>query len=1070
MKKLICLAVILVSLGLQFAIAQNRHISGKVSSAEDGLGLPGVSVVIKGTTIGASTDIDGAYSLQASPSDVLVFSSVGMLTQEITVGDQTVINVVMETESIGMDEVVVTALGITKSKDKITGAITSVNADNLESTGESGVIQSLSGKTSGLTVVRNSGDPGAGAYLQIRGQGTITGNIQPLIILDGVPINSSNPDRGSTDGVVQQSRLNDINPDDIASVDVMKGASAAAVWGTRAANGVLVITTKKGKVKGGKHVHVDLRASFSWDKINREHAKQSIYGQGRNGKWEANRGESWGDKISSRLGGADLLDKTGAYFEGIDGTKIYPIKEKKSKDVFNDTNKKQVFQTGFARDLGASISVAGEKSNLYISLADWDQDGIIKGKSDYRRTSLRVNYSSMINDKVKFRINTFYSRIKSNRIQHGSNLNGLYLGYLRTSPDFDNTVYKGTYYDANGVPTFNSHRSYRRYLGDAPPTYNNPGWTINEQVNTSDVDRVMINPELTWDITPQTKFTFRYGLDLAFDKRITFFPVNSAASVATGYYKEEDDWQKENNLDLFVRSLHKLNDDISMSYILGLQYNENYQSYLDGSMSNFINVNDQIFDFSNATTDNKSPDNYKKKQKTLGGYAVVNFELYDQILVELTGRAEKSNSFKDAIFYPSASVGWQFTKVMNDSGILSFGKLRAAYGTVGLAPPLYVTVTDFVGGKVESGWGPNMDPSYFGGGLKRSTMQGNPNLNPERKTEFEVGADLRFFEDRLSLNTTYYTNKTKDVIFAVDVPASTGYSSKLENAAVISNKGLEFDLTGQVFRDSKFKWDVLVNFTKNKNEVEDLQGVTSIFLNGFTGTSSRAVEGHALGTLWGGKFARNEDGSLQLDANGFPKQALEEGILGDPNPDWKGAIGSTFSYKGLNLKVLFETSQGGDMWAGTQGVLRHFGISPITANESIASADLKNYANGTITKGTAFRGNIHNFGGGNVALDESWYKSLGGGFGPVGEQFVKDASWTRLREVTLAYELPKSILNKLKIDRVELALTGRNLKLWSDFKGVDPETNLTGASNGRGLDYFTNPGTKSYLFSIKVGF
>ncbi len=1083
MRKMMILLVVLILAGTQ--VYAQTIITGIVADAS-GEPVPGANVRVKGfSDIGTITDLNGSYSVSIpTEATTLVISFVGMKTSEVEINGQSVIDVVLENEDVGIDEVVVTALGLEVSRDKSTSTITTVGSESLETTGESGVIQGLSSKTSGINIVKNTVDPGAGAYIQIRGQNTITGSIQPLVIIDGVPAintsigNAQNDNIGNlnTDGVAQQSRLNDINPADIEKIDVLKGAAAAAVWGTRAANGVIIITTKSGK-GNKKGVHVNINTGFSFDMINVEHKKQGVFGQGRAGSFVPNVGESWGDKIADRAGGIDELNTTGRYFEAESGNRYYRIITKNSQEVFNSKNRDQVFRNGFSSDLNVGINLKNDKSNTYLSIGDWNQKGIIRGNSDYHRTNFRVNYKVDASDRLRLKLNTAYSKISSNRIQQGSNLNGLYLGYLRTAPDFDNTDYKGTYYDDNGVPTFNSHRGYRRYLGDAPPTYNNPGWTINEQVNTSDVNRLIISPELQYDIINSNSLvsglTARFGNDVSIDKRITFFPVNSASSVSSGYFSEEWLVESLHNFDVFARTVHNFGKT-SFSWVLGGQFNINRYNYHGGANSGFINRFDQIYDYSNGTADNKAPNAFKSYKYTAAGYLVLNFDLFEQVFFEFTGRTEKSNAFNGTIFYPSASLAWQFTKsLVPKNKILTFGKLRTSYGTVGVEPSLYIGGTDFISTSSGSGWGSVLDASQYGGGLQRSTIQGNPDIEPERKTEIELGADLRFLNDFLSLNFTYYQNKTVGAIFAVDVPSSTGYSNQWENAATLSNKGFEIDLTGSIIRSTDFNWRVLLNFSKNKNQVEDLKDVKSIFLNGFAGTSSRAVEGYGLGALWGGKWDRDQNGALILDANGFPQQALEEGYLGDPNPDFRAGLGTNLSYKGIALKVLFETSQGAEMWAGTYGVLNHFGVSESSANEVTPSANIPSY-DGTINAaGTTVRGNIHNFGGGDVLLDQSWYTALGGGFGPIGEQFIFDASFVRLREVSLTYEFPKTLINKLKLTNLSISLIGRNLALWSEFAdkyGTDPETNLTGVSNGRGLDYFNNPSTKSYLFKLSVGF
>lgn len=1083
MKKLTIFLAFWLFVG--FTIQAQMQITGTVTGLEDGLSIPGVSVVIKNNlSIGTTTDMEGKYTITVpSTAETLVFSFVGLKSQEVNINGRSVINIQMETEVLEMEQVVITALGLEANKDKLGTSITSIGGQDLENTGESGVIQSLAGKTSGLTIVKSTGDPGAGAYIQIRGQNTITQSLQPLVVIDGVPmINTSRNGATETgnpnaleDVVVQQSRLNDLNPNDIKSVEVLKGASAAAVWGTRAANGVLVITTKSGTI-GGKSLSVDLNAGMSWDQIAIEHKKQDKFGQGVNGNWVPNRGESWGDKIEDRAGGMDEVNTSGAYFLADDGTIIYPIITKNSTEIYNDSNKDQVFRTGTSSDISAGITMNSDKSSTYISLANWNQKGIIAGNSDYVRSNVRINYSTNPTDKIRFKLNTQYANISSDRIQQGSNLNGLYLGYLRTSPDYDNSDYKGTYYNAAGEPTYNSHRSYRNYMGSAPPTYNNPGWTINEQVNSSDVNRIMINPELSYDLlkgsSVSSKLTARYGYDLSNDKRITFFPVNSASTNALGQFQEEWLIEKESQFELFARTLHSF-ENLNITWILGGQYNARDYNYTGTTMNNFINQLDQIYDYNNGTASNTTSNKYEQHRKSLAGYLVANIDLYDQLFLELTGRTEKSNAFADMIFYPSASLAWQFSQLLSTNDLFTFGKLRFSYGTIGVEPPLYITATDYISAGVTSGWGPNLFASQYGGGLQRSTIQGNPNIEPEKKTEFEVGTDLRFLKDNLTVNFTYYSNKTDGAIFRVIVPSSIGYNSKWENAAVLTNKGVEIDLTGSVVKTKDFKWDLLVNFSKNKNMVDDLKGVASVFLNGFTGTSSRAVEGEALGTLWGGVWMRDDNGALVLDANGFPQQALEEGILGDPNPDWRGGLGTTLSFKGLSLNVLFETSQGGDMWAGSEAVLRHFGIAPETANEVTLTQDVVNYWGDTYTSGETVRGNIYDFGAGDVLLDQAWYTGLGGGFGAVSEDFIHDASYVRLREVSLAYNFPKGITSTLKLENLSLTLIGRNLALWSDFAdkfGVDPETNLTGVTNGRGLDYFTNPSSKSYLIKLSIGF
>lgn len=1070
---------LLLALIVQISFAQQQTVTGTVTD-DEGLPVPGVNILIKGTNTGTQSDFDGNYSIQASQGDVLTFSFVGFEKQEVTVGTSNTVNVTMSAgEQLG--EVILTALGLEKKKDEDLSSSTAVDVAALKKSGETGVIQSMSGKTSGLLITKSTGDPGAGAYIQIRGQNTILGSGSPLIILDGIAISNTSVGSG-TAGVVQQSRLNDINPEDIESVTVLKGAAAAAVYGTGAANGVLVIKTKTGS-KGGKSLSVDVKTSIAFDEISIEHEKQGKYGQGYPEYWITgdiadhagifvpNTGFSYGSRIDTRSGGADITDPARGYFEARDGT-IYPYivtGGKNSTEVFNNTNRDQVFQTGMTFDNNVSIGFNGDSSKTTISLGNINQEGIIRGGSTYDRTNLRLNHDVQLNDDFKLSFNSQYSRVTSDRIQTGSNLSGLYLGYLRSAPDFDNRDYIGTYFNANGVAFPNSQRGYRNQVGSSAPAYNNPGWTIYEQDNPNTVERFIINPELNWKINDNNNLTFRYGMDYYTDIRETFFPSNSAGDYRLGGFFRDEIKEKNETVNTFLSSNYDFGEDFQLSTIIGFQLESNNYHRLSGSSNNFTNpfVGDLRI-FGNAEGSNELPSSFLQETKKTGAYAVVNAEVWNQLFFELSGRYERPSTLNDNIFYPSAAIGWAFSEAIGTSDLFSFGKFRASYGEVGIEPTPYASSTTFGPGGLTSGWGDGLAAAVYGNPFTRSTTLGNPNLKEERVKEFEIGTDLRFLNSRLTFGATYYNRTTEDVILPIDLAPSTGFSNYLSNAAEISNKGIELDLSYKLFNRGDFMWDVKANFSQNKNIVESLSGVAEYSLNGFTGSTSSVVEGEPFGVIYGTDFLRNEDGSLELDDNGFPIADTESSVLGDPNPDWRGGIGSSMNYKGLSLSVFFDTSQGNDMWTGTEGVLKYFGIHPETANESTAPQDLTNYYGEVYPSGTTFRGNITDFGGGPVALDADWYTDLGGGFGANTSQFVKDASWTRLREVSLGYELPASVVSKIGLTSMDFSVSGRNLALWTDIEGVDPESNLTGASKGRGLDYFTNPSTKSYIFTLRI--
>ncbi len=998
-------------------------------------------------------------------------------------------------DTLNVGTVTVTAIGTTKSVRKTGYTVSQVQGKGLVSSGESGVIQALTGKASNVQITRSAGDPGAGAYIQIRGQNTISGSTQPLIVVDGIPVSNSSFG-GGTDGVVQQSRLNDLNPSDIESIEVLKGAAAAAVWGTRAANGVIVITTKKGK----RGMSIEFSSTYSIDQVNREYEKQSTFGQGSVGKFGANAANSFGDRIALR-DGSDSINPLGARFVADDGT-VYgqyaaiPTNAANSsgakgdKTVYNDANRNQVFRNGITMNNNLSISSANEKSNMFFSLSDWNQKGVLNGTSDYRRTTARLNFTQHVNNKLDVGLNAFMSKTNSNRIQQGSNLDGLYLGYLRTAPDFDNTDYRGTYYSAAGVPKFNSHRGYRKYLGDAPPTYNNPGWTLNEQTNTSDVTRFTMTPELGYKWKENSRFIARMGYDMSTDRRITYFPVNSAGSFANGAFTDQNIQESELSMHFINQSSFKLSNSINLNTTAGYLYTYNTLYSIGGSASQFIIRDQDRYAFINATTENQDPFNSYNELLNNRLYAVLDFDIQDKFFIQATAASEASSTFADRFFSPSGSLAYELSKDLPKNDVLSYAKLRASGGRVGVAPPAYIWNTNYVNASSSSGWGDYMDASLFGGSIYRSSTQGNPDIRPEMKTEIEFGTDLKLFKNKVSLGLTYYKNNIEGAVLPITVANSTGYSNQWKNAADLSNKGFEADLNINVIKKKDLVVNVFGNFGMNRNMVESLSGAAPIFLAGFTGTSSRAVEGQAMGVFWGGKWERDAEGKLLLDANGFPQAASEEGVLGDPNPSWRGSVGLNGNFKRVSFNVLVEASQGNQMWAGTYGILRNFGIAPETANEFTVTADealnivdsrgvsiaaaaaspaagnglVMTNADGTIT----CRGNLEDFGNGKVWLNQYWYTTLGGGFGSVSEQFIQDASWVRLRELTVNYALPEGLSNALHVPGgITVGFTGRNLALWTKFAGIDPETNLTGVTNGRGLDYFNNPGTKSFMFNIK---
>lgn len=1069
-------SIIILLLFMGFASFAQSNVRGNVTD-ESGEPLIGVTILEKGTNNGTVTDTDGNYTLQVEEDAVLSFSFIGFERIEKNVRNQSTINVQMATDLEQLEEVVVNALGFKEDKDKLGYANSVVGSDKINKAAEPNLLNSLSGKSSGVRISRNSGDPGAGAYIQIRGLSSITRDSQPLIVVDGVPI--SNDTRGNGEGrIAQQSRLNDINPNDIESVTVLKGASAAALWGTKALGGVIVITTKSGNYN--QELKVSVKTSYSLDVINRTYPLQTTFGQGNDGVWNARARDSWGDKISERSGGNDEFDTSGEFFADQDGNVYYPIISKNSQQIYDDSNFDQIFQNGQFWENNISLSAGSERGNIFFSVSDMDQQGIIKSNSDYRRTTARVNAEYFLTDKLLFNANTNYTKTTSNRIRRGASSSGLYLGLLRTPADFDNTGYRGDYYSGpDASPISNRHRSYREPLAaDGSPTYNNPSWTINEQEDVANVDRFINTFKMTYSPTDWIDLIGRVGIDHYSEERQEFYtPGSASGTFRSGLFSKETATNTIFNMDYIAKASRSFGQDFSVTALVGFNFNSR-KRVVDGSeITNFIQFTDVASptrDIDNALPVNRSVGSTFGSERTAGVYSSVNLSILNSLYINGTIRGESASTFGNSadntFFFPSVSVAYQFDQLV-DADFLSFGKIRSSYGEVGVQPARYNTTNVFVSPTYSDSYGGGLNLGLYGNGaFVPSVSRGNENLLPERKKEFEVGIDLRFLSDRLTFSGTYFQNTTEDVLLDFPIANTRGYDQIYSNSAEIQNVGLEMDLGYRILKQNDLTWDINLIYTQVQNEVTDLVGVESINLGGLSAVNSRAVEGEALGVIWGSRTLRDDNGNIVYDENGFPEQDQLEGVIGDPNPDWQGSAISTIRYKNLSLTVLLETFQGADIYAGTKSVLYNLGRWGDSDAENSFDQNLLDYDGNVIPMGTTFRGVVEDFGAGPVALTEPWYAGDGGFFGAGNDElYVEDGSWTRIRELTLSYLLsPSWLKNRTGISSVEFSATGRNLFLWTEFEGNDPDTNFSGVSAARGIDYFNNPGTKSYVFTVTL--
>ena len=1055
-----------------------KSITGIVYSSTDSEPLVGVTIMVKDKNVGSISSIDGSFSLNLPEDDeVITASFVGFVTQDITIGNQSMISIYLEEDITQLGEVVVTALGFKEERDKLGLTASKVEGDQISRSAETGLINGMAGKASGLRVTRSSGDPGAGSHIQIRGPVTITSSLQPLIILDGVPIDNSTGS-SATSGVVSQSRLNDINPNDIESIQILKGASAAALWGSQAAKGVIYITTKSGEK--GQRPKISFRSVYSVDQINSRHPLQNTFGQGDNGSFNPNSTRSWGDKLSERDGSEDIVDTFGPYFIDQNGIRHYNVLLKNDRTIYDESNFNQIIKNGSYTENTLSISGGGENGTNYFSVGDLNQKGIIRSNSNYRRTTVRFNSTKDLGNWLKITFKNSYSKTVSDRIRKGASSTGLYLGLLRTPADFDNTGYIGDYYlSSSSSPIQGRHRSYRNPTGGRVNAgFNNPNWTINNQENKNSVERFLTNIQFDLNITDWLNIISRTGIDYYQSRTVQYYkPGTVGSTFGQGYFTDGIANNRVFNTDIIARSNFEIGDDIDLSVTLGANLNDRKYLRLGGDIRDFILPID-LQDFSNAQPENTNVDDFDRQMRTAATYFSGNIGLFDMLFLNSNVRVESSSTIgpnAESVFvYPSVDLAWQFSKLdlFVGSPILTFGKLRLAYGEVGVEPPPYNTQSIYVSPNYSDSYGGSLSTDLFGAGsFTPSQDLGDPNLRPEIKREYEVGTDIRFFDNKVKIGYSYYYNTTDDVFFNLSLANSSGYDELFTNAGKIENKGMEVDFSYDIIQNDDFNVNINANWSYYRNKVLDLKGVESIRLGGLSAVSGRAVEGYPLGVFWGTKFTRSDDGSILLNDNGFPSLAPENGVIGDPHPDWQGGIGTTVTWKDLNLYFLFESYQGADIYAGTKAVLLNYGRHIESGTETTANMDLFDYNGGLITSGSTFRGSIHDFGAGDVALTESWYRGIGGYFSGVQEQFIEDGSWTRLREVTLSYSIRgPSFRKSTKLSSIDLSITGRNLHIWTNFVGNDPDTNLTEVSTTRGIDYFNNPGTKSFVFKITLNY
>ncbi|HRI58494.1 MAG TPA: SusC/RagA family TonB-linked outer membrane protein [Saprospiraceae bacterium] len=1036
MKRLL-LATLLVCFAAGLALAQ-RTVSGTVTG-DDGETLVGASVRVQGTNVGAVTDVSGKYTVNVpAGATTLTISYTGYTTQDVVLGVSNVADVVLVSGQV-LSEAVVTALGITRSEKALGYSVSKVEGSTVSGSGEVNAIQGLAAKTSGVQVIGSGGTPGASSKILIRGNSSFQLDNQPLIVIDNVPydnqvntvIGADYPFNPNLQGVNESNRALDINPDDIENISVLKGPSASALYGTRAANGVILITTKKG-AKGRLRVGYGL--SYSFDQVNKLPDLQEQYGQGNGGGLAVT--DANGTIIGSNPEGAPPPPATTNSW-GPSITNPYD-------------NMDTYFQNGTAVTNNLSLSGGNENTSFRFSYGNTNQSGVVPN-TELKRNTFRINASTGI-DKFKISVNAAYTTIQDRKAQNGSNLSGVMLALTRTPPDFD--ILGGT--GPNGFDEIDG--SQHRHF--AP--YDNPMWSAYHNPNNTNLNR--LSGAVAFDYLPidWLTLTFRIGTDMYGDKRKQIWDITSQNFDPRGEIWESTIRHEEINTDFLAR-INKRYGNFSTALTVGTQLNHRTDEvvFARGTVlaaANYYNLkNASIF----------YADNEDKTRRIAGVFGTVDIGYKDFVYLTIGGRNDWASTFgpraQNSFFYPNASLSFVLTELMEANEVLSYLKFRASYAEAGREPNPYTSRTYFGRPTFTDGFTngigfPYLGQNGFTAGLQNPNILGNELLRPEINKSWETGLDIRMWRNRLRGNFTYYYSKSVDLLMVRPIAATSGYSFYTSNVGEMVNKGIEIDLDYDIISNNNFTWTLGGNFTKNNNEVTKLApGVDRFSIEtAFTGIGSYAIVGQPYGAIFGSQWVRDAQGRLIIGENGLPSTTDEDGFLGNPYPDFTAAVRTMFKYKGISLSGLLDIREGGALWNGTYARLNNIGATQ-------ESADGR--ANYYIIDGVKQDGSPNDI---RISAQQYFRTFKGDSGDNARENAIQDGSWIRLREVTLGYDLPR-IANF--VEGVTIYFTGRNLWLNTDYKGVDPETSLTGAgSNVGGFDYFNMPGTKSYIVGLRAKF
>lgn len=1055
--------------------AQDRTVNGRVTSMDDGTPVPGVNVVIKGTSTGTVTDADGRYTLSAPSDGTLVFSFIGLRTEEVAINGRTTVDIQLTLDATELNEVVVSATGIERNAKDIVYANQTVSAADLLSTPNKNTLEALRGKTAGVRLSTGSGSVGASTRIVLRGEGSLTGNNNALIVVDGMPINNESTGGGamsSTAGYADHgNRFNDINPDDIESVTILKGPSATSLYGSRGASGVVMITTKK----GGKKVEVGLNSSFSQEKAYILLKRQNKWGQGYGGNTlDSGENFAWGPEFDGVVR---------PWTSPIDTNGDYALEALKRPFSAVPNQLQEFFNIGNTMTNSVHISGSNGGFNYYASYSNLNQKGILDN-TEYKRNTITLNASAKLSEKLRSDFKLTYANVDQNTAQEGSrpfegnNAYAMVVQSPQNIPFGELRDYKNPYHDIDG------------YWGSYSSV--NPYYILNEYGNKGRINNFLGNASVTYDILDGLSVTGRFGANVINTTVDTWTPkytpklqlvwgndlalaTRDTKQISLGEYVNYFKTNIVLDYSFLANYTKKLTEDLSLDFSGGYNWYQTQREDIEGSTFGGLVV-EGVYNLNNSVQSARAAQS-RNKYRLFGvlGNARVGYK--DAAFLEVSARNDWSSTLPEennSFLYGALGASAVLTELFPiENNVLSFAKIRTSYGTTGKDAGLYLLATDYNGNPDIVGLGDfTLSLPWLGqAGFTTGNRIGNSGLKPELTKTFEIGTDLGFFNERINLAYTYYSSVHSNQIINVSLPGSTGFTTTSKNIGEMTNKGHELTLTLKPIEGlvKGLNVEIFGTYAKNVNEVTKVTNDVDELILGVFSTSANsppvslvAKEGMPYGTYRGITQRRNAQGQIVVDATtGFPEESVEDEFFGSFQPDFLASAGVNANYKGIGFNILFDVKQGGLFVSQTMDMTEFNGTAITT---TINDRQPFVIPNSVIDNGDG------TFSPNTTEIDAEGYYTVYAN--PTSSTLI-DASYVKLREIGLSYTFPKNLLGKTPFKTARFALFAKNVKFWlpSENAFADPEVNgpaLTG--NAQGIETTQTPPSKSFGANLTLTF